>query len=340
MKTLSDELLQVQNLQLSFDDSPGSLLHKVSFSVNRGEILGICGESGCGKTLTALSLIGLLPESAEADGQILFKGQDLLSLTENGWRSIRGREISMIFQDAQQALNPVQRIGKQVAETLRIHHPELSSRERKQKVLDMLSRVELPSAERAARSFPHELSGGMRQRVCLAIALMNHPSLLLADEPTTALDPSVREKVLALMERFRREDDLAILFISHDIRTVRRFCDRVLIYYAGEILESGPVDEVLSSPAHPYTRLLIQAMPALSPSGKKLVEIPGRVPSSAAIAAHHAEEHPPCIFYERCPWRLPLCQKEEVKRHCRGEHAVLCHRADLWLDGTKEGGNL
>lgn len=318
--------LSVRNLQAGFAPGWQSLLKSVSFSMERGEILGICGESGCGKSLTALSILNLLPENADCCGEILLEGEDLFRLSEKEWRAVRGKRISMIFQDAQQALNPLARVGRQVEESLIIHHPEWNAGERRQRVLEMLDRVGLPDAEKTAGAFPHELSGGMRQRVCCAIALINRPALLIADEPTTALDVAVQEKILNLLRSFRDEYGLAILFISHDLRVVSRFCDRALIYYAGEIVEEGPVKRLFTEPQHVYTRLLLQAMPAKAKKEEALVEIPGRVPSSSDIARHHAMADAPCIFSGRCP---------EVKEICRScppplvetapGHFALCH---------------
>lgn len=321
-------LLSVNNLRVGFAPDYRSILQDIDFELDKGEILGLCGESGCGKSITALALLNLLPETATWQGQIALAGESLEGASESRWQALRGREISMIFQDAQQALNPLQRIGVQVGESLLIHHPELSARERKARVLEMLRRVQLDSAEEIARAFPHELSGGQRQRVLCAMALINHPKILVADEPTTALDLSVQEKLLDLLRSFRDQEGLSMLFISHDIRVVRKFCDRVLIYYAGTMVEEGPVEEVFGEAAHPYTRLLLQAMPSRSPKGQSLVEIKGRVPSSAVIAAHHARPNAPCIFAARCPLATEICHRGEPPREQLGErHFARCFRA-------------
>lgn len=321
-------LLDVRDLEVGFAPTYESLLHSISFSMQEGEILGICGESGCGKSLTALALMELLPDRAERSGELYLRGRALHELAERDWRGVRGKDIAMIFQDAQQALNPLIKVGRQVEETLVIHHPEMSRRERRERVLDMFERVELEHPEQVADAYPHELSGGMRQRVGCAMALINHPDLLLADEPTTALDLSVQEKILELLKRFNREEKLGILFISHDIRVVRRFCDRVLIYYAGEIVEEGPVEEVFLHPAHVYTRMLLSAMPSTADKHRALTEIPGRVPSSRDIAKHHAQAHPPCIFAGRCPKALPVCRGVEPPLiDLGGGHLARCHLA-------------
>lgn len=322
----ADSFLSVRNLQAGFAPTWESLLNSLSFSMEKAEILGICGESGCGKSLTALSILNLLPENADCCGEVLLEGEDLFSLTSQEWRAVRGRRISMIFQDAQQALNPLVRVGRQVEESLIIHHPEMEREERWRRVLEMLERVGLPEPEKTAQAFPHELSGGMRQRISCAVALINRPALLIADEPTTALDVAVQERILKLLKSFRDEYGLAILFISHDLRVVSRFCDRALIYYAGEIVEEGPVEKLFTCPQHVYTQLLMQAMPAKAKEDEDLVEIPGRVPSSAEIARHHAMEKAPCIFSGRCPKVMDICRREPPPRVQRAPgHFALCH---------------
>lgn len=317
--------LSVKNLRAGFAPNWESLLNGLNFTMNKGEILGICGESGCGKSLTALSILNLLPENADCCGEVLLQGEDLFRLSPAGWRDVRGNRISMIFQDAQQALNPLVRVGRQVEESLIIHRPEMDAGERWKRVLEMLVRVGLPDPEKTARAYPHELSGGMRQRVCCAIALINKPALLIADEPTTALDVAVQEKILNLLTSFRDEYGLSILFISHDLRVVSRFCDRALIYYAGEIVEEGPVEELFTNPRHVYTQLLLQAMPAKAKKDTELVEIPGRVPSSADIARHHAMENAPCIFSGRCPKVMDICRETPPRIECSPGHFALCH---------------
>ena len=316
--TKKKSILAVKNLRVGFEPDYKSLLEGVEFEIHEGEKLGICGESGCGKSLSALSLIQLLPSNAKSSGEILLDSgegaENLMSKSEPEWRKIRGKDIAMVFQNAQQALNPLQRVGKQVEECLRIHQPQMQRAERQARVLEIFKRVELENPEGVMQAFPHELSGGMRQRVLIAMSLVNHPMLLLADEPTTALDISVQERILELLERFNDEDRLAILLISHDLRIVRRFCDRALIYYAGEIVEEGPVEEVFGNPGHVYTKLLLEAMPEKANPMEELTEIPGRVPSSQEIQKHHEAQNPPCIFADRCPHRKPECLEGSPER--------------------------
>lgn len=333
-------LLSVRNLRCSFTQPEATLLNNLSFDLQKGEILGLCGESGCGKSLTALSILNILPEDAFHSGEIILNQKRLDELSEEEWCSVRGRLISILFQDAQQALNPLMRVGKQAEETLKIHQPHLSGKERRERVIKAFSQVELSQPLQVYRSFPHELSGGMRQRIELAMGILNHPELLIADEPTTALDLGVQDKLLQLLEKMNQAEKLSILLISHDLRVVRRVCHRVLILYGGEIIEEGSVQSVLGQPAHPYTQGLIKAMPSnrldyqesrdedgqtKSDQQAKFYSLPGHVPSAARIQQHHWGQEPYCLFQHRCPFAHPDCAHHQPDLVTVGEnHRVRC----------------
>jgi peptide/nickel transport system ATP-binding protein len=273
----------------------------ISFNIRHGEILGILGESGCGKTLTALSIPALLPAGVEkTGGAVLFGGRDLGALPEKELSAVRGRDLAMIFQEPASSLNPLQRIGTQVAEPLRLHGEGDPIRLRR-RVLDILGELGLPGPERLVRSYPHQLSGGMCQRVMIALAVINRPRLLIADEPTTALDLTTQAHILDLMKRINREYGTALLFISHDLSVIRRLCDRVLVMYAGRIVESGPAEAVFSRPRHEYTRLLLEAVPGRDRKGRALANIPGRVPPLG-------EDPPGCPFAPRCAIAQAPCE--------------------------------
>lgn len=321
-------LLEVRDLCLSFAPTHDRVLHGISFSLEEGEILGICGESGSGKSVSALSLMNLLPETARKEGEIYFRGEALHGLSEKEWQGIRGDEIGMVFQNAQTALNPTKRIGKQVEECLIIQAREMSKEDRQKKVLELLSLLDLPRVETLVRAYPHELSGGMKQRVGLAMAIINEPEILIADEPTTALDPFLQDKLLALLLDLRKTRKMSLILISHDIRLVEKYCDRVLIFYAGKIVEEGPAELVFTEPGHWYTKCLLEAMPKQKKRGQELFEIPGRVPSAAERSEILARENPPCLFANRCPFARELCfEKSPAKVDLGQKHFAACHLA-------------
>ena len=298
-------MLDVQNLTVSFL-SQGQKLHAVrdvSFSLAEGEAIGIVGESGCGKSATVHTLTRLIPSppSVIEAGKVLLNGIDLLTLPMNKIRSIRGREIGMIFQDPMTALNPTMKIGSQIIESL-IFHKMASRKLAKEKAIHLLNLVNIPEPELRFSEFPHQLSGGMRQRALIAMALAASPRILIADEPTTALDPTVQTQILDLISRLRKQLNMSLILISHDIGIVANLCDRVLVMYAGKIVEHGSVIEVLTKPLHPYTRMLLQSLPHLdSEYGKKLLPIDGSPPSLFS---------PPkgCPFAGRCPEMMNICQ--------------------------------
>ena len=276
-------------------------IDNISFNINPGEILGLAGESGCGKSLTALAISRLLPPAAEiAGGTITFNGMPLHSLTEKELCKIRGKDISMIFQEPRLFLNPLMRAGAQIAETLELHGL-VNKNALRSTVLDTLARLGFAEPEKIYGAFPHQLSGGMCQRVMIAIAAVCRPRLLIADEPSTALDAAREEQILSLLKQINRDFGTAILFISHDLSVIRRFCGRCMVMYAGNIVEAGPTDAVFSAPAHPYTQALIGAIPGRERRGKPLANISGRVPAIT-------DRLPGCPFAPRCPHALEKCR--------------------------------
>jgi peptide/nickel transport system ATP-binding protein len=257
-------LLQVENLNVTFATQSGEVaaVRDVSFNIPEAGTLGLVGESGSGKSATSLAIMRLLPPQARIDGKISFAGQNLLALPEDSMRKLRGSNIGMIFQEPMTALNPVMRVGDQVAEAVAAHH-SVSRQEAKRRAVDALREVAIPEPDQRANDYPHQLSGGQRQRVMIAMALVNHPRLLIADEPTTALDVTIQAQILDLLRDLRERHKLAMLFISHDLGVVSRVADQVAVMYAGEIVEMGPVRQIFSAAQHPYTRGLIHAIPTL-----------------------------------------------------------------------------
>ncbi len=326
--SLSDQaVLSIDNLATSFetDDGRVNVLDRISFQVNRGETLGLVGESGCGKSVAALSIMRLLPKpSGRIDGgRIIYNGQDLLSLPTQQMHSIRGKKIAMIFQEPMTALNPVQRIGKQLGEVYRIHFPEMTAAESHAAQLEMLKKVGIPAPEKRLREYPHQLSGGMRQRVMIAMALSCKPDILIADEPTTALDVTTQNQILNLMRDLQQEFNMSILFITHDLGVIAEMCDRVIVMYAGRIAEQAPVKELFSSPHHPYTRGLLESIPKLDALPKsELKVIEGIVPSLKDIPKG-------CRFRTRCDFAIAECsQTDPVVEVIDGKpaHGVACIR--------------
>lgn len=257
-------MLDVIDLNIEFHDHlvPETVVFDFELHMEPGEIVGLVGESGSGKSMTALAIAGLLARhDMEKKGQILFEGRDLLTCSRSELRALQGNDISMIFQEPMTSLNPVYRVGWQVEEALRIHHPEMPDRERRDRAIAVLSDVELEEPERVYHSYPHQLSGGMRQRVMIAAAMICEPKLLIADEPTTALDVTIQAQIVKLLKRINREKKTGILFISHDLSLIRRLCERVIVMQGGYIVESGPVEEIFSAPGQEYTKKLISAIP-------------------------------------------------------------------------------
>ncbi len=303
----AEPLLDVADLRVHIP-SPRGLVEAVdgvSFCVGRGEVIGIVGESGCGKSMLALSIMGLVPEPGRvANGRIELDGRDLLALSERGMRRVRGSEIGMIFQDPSASLNPVMRVGRQIRETIEAHRAVTSSEARRRSI-DMLRAVRIPEPEVRAADYPHQYSGGMRQRVMIAIGMANRPKLLIADEPTTALDVTVQAQIMELLRAMNEETGTAIILITHNIALVSRFCSRVLVMYAGRIIEAGPTREVFANPRHPYTTALLKAVPRVDARlDEGLTAIEGRPPDLARKPAG-------CAFHPRCTLRREICLSEE-----------------------------
>lgn len=322
---MNDQLLQIRNLKTTFftDDGQVRAVDDVSFDIRPGEILGLVGESGCGKSVTSLSILRLLSSAGKIEsGEILFDGRDLLKVSEKEMQAIRGNKISMIFQEPMTSLNPVLTIGDQVAEPLLLHKG-MKKAEAMSKAVDLLHAVRIPDARLRARDYPHQLSGGMRQRVMIAMAIACNPSLLIADEPTTALDVTIQAQILELLQGLRQEYKLSILLITHALGVVAEVADRVVVMYAGKVVEAAPVAELFARPKHPYTVGLLDSIPKISWGGEKkdrLVTIEGTVPDLL---------HPPegCAFYDRCKDRMAQCTSAFPKTTEVGpDHRVACYK--------------
>ncbi|ADN01252.1 ABC transporter ATP-binding protein [Spirochaeta thermophila] len=303
---MSDTVLQVEDLRTYFrtDDGVVKAVDGVSFSVRAGEIVGIVGESGCGKSVTSLSVMRLVPSPPGkiVGGRILFQGKDLLELPEKEMRGIRGKDISMIFQDPMTSLNPFLRISTQMIETIRLHQG-LEAKAAREKAVEMLSLVGIPSPHKRIDAYPHQFSGGMRQRVMIAMALSCNPKILIADEPTTALDVTIQAQILDLMKDLAHRFGTSVILITHDLGVVAGMCNRVHVMYAGRIVEEAPVDRLFASAAHPYTSALINSVPRLDkPRGRRLFSIPGQPPNLIDLPEC-------CPFYPRCPKAMDVCKR-------------------------------
>ncbi len=326
-----DLLLEIKGLKTHFDTRDGVVkaVDEVSLSINRGEVLGLVGESGCGKSVTSFSIMGLIPHPGEiVAGEILFDGQDIVTMKENALRRLRGEHISMIFQQPGSALNPVQRAGVQIKEVYKLHR-DWSKDVEQERAIDMLTQVGIPDPESRAKAYPHELSGGMGQRVMIAMALACEPELLIADEPTTALDVTIQAQILDLIRDLQASSATAVLLITHDLGVVAEMADRVAVMYAGEIVEQTDVHTIYKSPLHPYTRGLIGSIPILGAPVEALDTIPGIVPSLIDLP-------PGCRFADRCSARvdnnLDIClQKEPQLIERTPGHQVRC-----WLYSTAD----
>jgi peptide/nickel transport system ATP-binding protein len=317
-------LLEVTDLRVTLQTSrgPADALRGVSFAMQRGDTVGLIGESGCGKSITALALMGLLPDGATVGGSIRFDGQELTALGEVALCTLRGARISMIFQEPMTALNPLHSIGRQIAEPLRLHKG-LSPAAARSEALRLLQRVQLPDAAKRLDAYPHQMSGGQRQRVVIAIALACGPDLLIADEPTTALDVTIQREVLDLIAELVAEDGMGLLLISHDLGVMAETVQRMLVMYGGTVVESGPTAEVFRQLSHPYTRGLFAARPRLGMArGTRLATIPGRVPELADLPAG-------CPFAERCGWVVDACRRTLPDAQTVGpQHQARCIRLD------------
>lgn len=327
-----EELLEIRNLTTSFFMEEGELkaVHNVSFKLPKGKTLGIVGESGCGKSVTALSIMRLIaePPGKIVEGQILYRGTDLTKIPLGEMRNIRGNKISMIFQEPMTSLNPVFTIGNQIEEAIALHQ-DLSPKGVKNKTIEMLKLVGISDPERRAKDYPHQLSGGMRQRVMIAMALSCEPELLIADEPTTALDVTIQAQILDLLRKLQKEFGMSIMIITHDLGVVAEMADEVIVMYAGKIVEQASVNEIFERPLHPYTIGLLKSIPSLQMAGGKverLETIPGMVPNILELKGG-------CPFEERCFLRVPHCKAEEPKlREITPNHWVSCFESERILN--------
>lgn len=316
-------LLEVRDLSVSFrrDDERIQAVRGISFSMRRGDTLAIVGESGCGKSVTAQTLMRLLPESRSTQiaGQVLFENSDLLQIAQRDMEKLRGGKIGMIFQDPMTSLNPTLRIGDQIEEVLQLH-TDLGRADRRRKALDLLKRVGISDPAVRARQYPHQFSGGMRQRVVIAIGMACEPQLLIADEPTTALDVTVQAQILRLMRTLQSASQTSVLLITHDLGVVASFAKRVIVMYAGQIMEQGSVDDIFYRPAHPYTRALLRSLPnRLTDTCRRLTPIAGYPP-------HLANPPPGCPFFPRCEAAMKICTQKRPEFFDVGlDHAGACH---------------
>lgn len=324
-----EKLLEVDGLQVTFKTHGGEVkaVRGVSFSLNRGETLAIVGESGCGKSVTARSIMRLIPESIGkiSGGSILFKGNELVSLPEKEMRNLRGSEISMIFQDAMTSLNPTISIGEQIMEGI-LRHQKVSRTEAKQQAIEILQLVGIANPEKRLKQYLHQFSGGMRQRIMIAIALVCKPSILIADEPTTALDVTIQAQIIDLFKSIQRKTGVSIIIITHDLGVVAKIADRVNVMYAGKVVESGPVRDIFYNPQHPYTKGLLASMPRLDMDRSiPLSPIPGTPPDLFA---------PPvgCAFAARCNYALEVCRKHQPEQTNVGENH---HQVSCWLQDPR-----
>jgi peptide/nickel transport system ATP-binding protein len=325
MALTEEPLLKVQNLKVHFYTLRGVVhaLERVGFSLNRQETLGLAGETGCGKSVTARSILRLIdPPGRIISGHIIFEGQNLLALDEAAMRNIRGSQISMIMQEPKMSLNPVIRVGDQIAETLIIHDHSLNRRSAKKRAIDMLAQLGIADPARMVRRYPHELSGGMCQRVMIAMMLVTRPKLLIADEPTSALDVTIQAQILALIKNLIHEIKTSVLMITHDLGVMAEICDRVAIMYAGDMVEMGSVRRVLKDPQHPYTQGLLQTVPDKSNPDQPLYSIRGNVPSLLAAQTD-------CRFAPRCEYAMDRCRQELPPLYVLNEdHQAACFLHD------------
>ncbi len=324
-------LLEVSNLRVNIHAHRGSApaVRDMTFSLDRGETLGLIGESGCGKSMTALALMGLQPENATVSGSLRLAGRELMALSDRDWRSIRGDQMAMIFQEPMTALNPVHRVGAQIAEPLRLHQ-NLSAGAAREQAIALLARVGIPDAARRVDSFPHQFSGGQRQRIMIAMALACEPDVLIADEPTTALDVTVQEQILGLIRELVDERGMALILISHDLGLIAQNVQRMLVMYGGSAVESGPSAEVFARPAHPYTRGLLAARPSLA--HRLVAHRSERLPTIAGTVPDLFHLPPGCPFAGRCEFTEAACHSQKPPLITLSDsHRFNCRRAEVVL---------
>jgi peptide/nickel transport system ATP-binding protein len=320
---MTEPVLSVRDLCVEFVTRRGVLraLDRVSFDIHKGEVLGVVGESGAGKSVTGSAVIGLIePPGRIASGEVRLQGERIDNLSPEAMRHVRGKRIGMVFQDPLTSLNPLYRVGEQLIETIRTHLP-LNAAQARRRAIELLAEVGIPAPERRIDGYPHEFSGGMRQRVVLALALCAEPELVIADEPTTALDVSVQAQIITLLKRICAERGTAVMLITHDMGVIAETADRVAVMYAGRVAEIGPVREVVSRPFHPYAAGLMGSIPTLESSAERLVQIPGSMPRLTRIP-------PGCAFNPRCPHAHERCRVERPELLSRGHHLVACHLYD------------
>ena len=316
-------LLEVQNLKVEFPTRRGTLVavDGASFPIGEGEVLGVVGEPGAGKSLTGAAVIGLLePPGRIAGGQVILEGERIDQLPYERMRRLRGKKIAMVFQDPLTSLNPLYRVGEQIVETIRTHL-SLSEQAARKRAIDLLAEVGIPAPEKRIDAYPHEFSGGMRQRVVIALAICAEPELIIADEPTTALDVSVQAQIISLIKRLGRDHGTAVMLVTHDMGVIAEAADRVAVMYSGRVAEIGPVESVVRAPHHPYARGLMGAIPTLSDTAERLTQIPGAMPRLTAIP-------PGCAFNPRCPDVFARCRAERPEPLAVERTRVACHLYD------------
>jgi peptide/nickel transport system ATP-binding protein len=326
---MNEKLLQVNKLQTEFtkDKQKIKILHGVNFHINKGEVLGLVGESGCGKSLTSLSIMRLFKGTSGeiTGGNIEFDDQEITNLSESEMRKIRGKHMAMIFQEPMTSLNPVMRIGEQLMEPIRLHLG-LKGEQAKNRVITTLNEVGIPRPLEIINEYPHQLSGGMRQRIMIAMAMSCHPKLLIADEPTTALDVTIQAQILNLMQQLQQQENMSILLITHDLGVVAEMCDRVVVMYAGRVVEEANVFDLFESPKHPYSRGLIGSVPKIGTKREKLDSIKGNVPDPSNMPKG-------CKFAPRCKDAMPIClEKEPVNTQLEKDRSCSC-----WLYDKERG---
>jgi peptide/nickel transport system ATP-binding protein len=318
---VSEVILDVRGLTVVFPTHEGNVraVSDLSYTLHRGETLGIVGESGSGKSVSSLALMGLLnPQRTYISGEAEFEGRNLLALAPNDMRALRGKDIAMIFQDPFACLHPMHRVGDQIAEAVTVHH-KISQSDANKRAVQMLAAVGIPRASERARDYPHQFSGGMRQRAMIAMALVNNPSVLIADEPTTALDVTVQAQILELIETVKKEFNVGVILITHDLGVIAETADTVLVMYAGRAMENGPAREIFRAPQHPYTWGLLRSMPTIEARLEQLVAIEGAPPSLVAVPSG-------CPFHPRCPYSFTPCSTELPElRVLPGGHLDRCH---------------
>ncbi|MGT4651298.1 ABC transporter ATP-binding protein [Bacillus cereus group sp. BfR-BA-01441] len=319
---MSKAVIELKDLQTYFQTEEGTVkaVNHVSFSVREGETVCVVGESGCGKSVTALSIMGLIAESGSVvGGDILYEGKSLLGMKEKELRSLRGNDIAMIFQEPMTSLNPVFTVGEQIVETLR-EHELLSKNEAYKKAIELIRKVGIARADEIVHSYPHELSGGMLQRIMIAVALSCNPKLLIADEPTTALDVTIQAQILDLLRQVKEEFKTSILLITHDLGVVAEMADYVVVMYGGKVIEEAPVLEIFQNPKHPYTKGLLKSKPVMGKRIDKLYSIPGQVPNLVGLGEF-------CYFSGRCEHCMEICEKEAPNLNVNDEN----HKVACWL---------